>query len=415
MNEKFEFMASQPEEEKSEKRKKTHKWRGRIAKVLLLLAVLFIGFAGGMVFFISGVGGSSGINNLSILKKLMVLESCVEQFYFNDVDEDKMEAGVYRGFMSGLDDPYSTYYTKEEYDQLTEEDSGEYVGIGITVMKDTTTGYVTIEQVQKDAPAYKAGIQQEDILMAVDGTDTSTLSLQETVNLIKKGEKKEVLLSIARGTENFEVTVEKSSVQIESVTYEMKEGNIGYIAVSQFIENTATQFNDAIDSLEKQGMKRLIIDLRDNGGGLLDICIDMVSRIIPEDQLIVYTENKNGKKTEYKSNSEKELEIPIVVLVNGNSASASEIMTGCLKDYKAATIVGAKTYGKGVVQNIIRLGDGSAVKLTVSKYYTPNGNDIHEVGIEPDITVEMDDAEWKAAREDETKDRQLQKAYELLK
>ena len=339
----------------------------------------------------------------------------MEQYYLDEVDGEKMETGIYRGYLSGLSDPYSTYYTKEEYDQMMEEDSGEYVGIGITVMKDTTTGYVSIEQVQKDAPAYNAGIQPGDLLIEVDGNDTTTLSLQEAVNLIKKGENKEVLLLVGRGTDTFEVTVEKTSVQIESVTYEMKEDNIGYIAVSQFIENTGDKFIDAVDTLEAQGMKSLIIDLRDNGGGFVDVCVDMVSRIIPEDQLIVYTEDKNGKKTEYKSNSEKELNIPIVILVNGNTASASEIMTGCLKDYGVANVVGSQTYGKGIVQNIIGLSDGSAIKLTVAKYYTPNGNDIHKKGIEPDVIVEMEDAQWKEARDDETKDTQLQKAYELLK
>ena len=413
MNEEFEMMTPQPVEGTISKEKLPHKWRKRIGKCLLLLAVLFAGFIGGIVFLISG--SNSNINNLSILKKLLVLEGCVEQYYLDEVDGEKMETGIYRGYLSGLSDPYSTYYTKEEYDQMMEEDSGEYVGIGITVMKDTTTGYVSIEQVQKDAPAYNAGIQPGDLLIEVDGNDTTTLSLQEAVNLIKKGENKEVLLLVGRGTDTFEVTVEKTSVQIESVTYEMKEDNIGYIAVSQFIENTGDKFIDAIDTLEKQGMKSLIIDLRDNGGGFVDVCVDMVSRIIPEDQLIVYTEDKNGKKTEYKSNSEKELNIPIVILVNGNTASASEIMTGCLKDYGVANVVGSQTYGKGIVQNIIGLSDGSAIKLTVAKYYTPNGNDIHKKGIEPDVIVEMEDAQWKEARDDETKDTQLQKAYELLK
>ena len=415
MNEELEIREAAPEEKMTENRKKKHKWGRRIGIFLMIVALLFVGFVGGILFLISGSNGSDGIDNLSVLKKLMVLENCVEHYYLDDIDNDDLEAGVYRGFMSGLNDPYSTYYTKEEYDQLSEVDSGEYTGIGVTVMKDTDSGYVVIEEVQKDAPAYRVGLQKGDILMKVDGTDTGTITLQETVNLIKKGKNKEVVLNINRDGDNFEVTVEKTSVEIESVTWKMKEENIGYISVSQFIENTDEKFIEAVDELERQGMKSLIIDLRDNGGGLLDTCINMVSRIIPEDKLIVYTEDKNGKKIEYNSNSDKELKIPIVLLVNGNSASASEIMTGCLKDYKAATIVGSKTYGKGIVQNIIQLSDGSAVKLTVSKYYTPNGNYIHKVGIEPDITVEMDNEAWKSAREDETKDTQLQKAYELLK
>ncbi|MDD7113032.1 MAG: S41 family peptidase [Lachnospiraceae bacterium] len=415
MNEEFEIQESASEEETMTEKRKPHKWRKRLGKLLMVFVILMVGFVGGVLFLISGSGGSSGINNLSVLKKMIVLENCVEHYYLEDVDEDDLEAGVYRGFMSGLSDPYSTYYTKEEYEQLSETDSGEYTGIGVTVMKDTNTGYVVIEEVQKDAPAYQAGLLKGDILMEVDGTDTATITLQETVNLIKKGENKEVVLNINRDGDNFEVTVEKSSVEIESVTWEMKEGNIGYISVSQFIENTDEKFIEAVDELEEQGMNSLIIDLRDNGGGLLDTCINMVSRIIPENKLIVYTEDKNGKKTEYNSNSDKELKIPIVVLVNENSASASEIMTGCLKDYKAATIVGSTTYGKGIVQNIIQLSDGSAIKLTVSKYYTPNGNYIHKVGIEPDITVEMSNEEWTESRDDPDKDTQLKKAFEILK
>ena len=415
MNEEFEIQESASEEETMTEKRKPHKWRKRLGKLLMVFVILMVGFVGGVLFLISGSGGSSGINNLSVLKKMIVLANCVEHYYLEDVDEDDLEAGVYRGFMSGLSDPYSTYYTKEEYEQLSETDSGEYTGIGVTVMKDTNTGYVVIEEVQKDAPAYQAGLLKGDILMEVDGTDTATITLQETVNLIKKGENKEVVLNINRDGDNFEVTVEKSSVEIESVTWEMKEGNIGYISVSQFIENTDEKFIEAVDELEEQGMNSLIIDLRDNGGGLLDTCINMVSRIIPENKLIVYTEDKNGKKTEYNSNSDKELKIPIVVLVNENSASASEIMTGCLKDYKAATIVGSTTYGKGIVQNIIQLSDGSAIKLTVSKYYTPNGNYIHKVGIEPDITVEMSNEEWTESRDDPDKDTQLKKAFEILK
>lgn len=415
MNEEFEIQESASEEETMTEKRKPHKWRKRLDKLFMVFVILMVGFVGGVLFLISGSGGSSGINNLSVLKKMIVLENCVEHYYLEDVDEDDLEAGVYRGFMSGLSDPYSAYYTKEEYEQLSETDSGEYTGIGVTVMKDTNMGYVVIEEVQKDAPAYQAGLLKGDILMEVDGTDTATITLQETVNLIKKGENKEVVLNINRDGDNFEVTVEKSSVEIESVTWEMKEGNIGYISVSQFIENTDEKFIEAVDELEEQGMNSLIIDLRDNGGGLLDTCINMVSRIIPENKLIVYTEDKNGKKTEYNSNSDKELKIPIVVLVNENSASASEIMTGCLKDYKAATIVGSTTYGKGIVQNIIQLSDGSAIKLTVSKYYTPNGNYIHKVGIEPDITVEMSNEEWTESRDDPDKDTQLKKAFEILK
>lgn len=396
-----------------EERKKPHKWRFRLGILLLLFLAAGGGFFGGQYYLLKHSSSQGDLNNLAIMQKLFLLEAYVDRFYLNDVDGEKVQNSVYSGFMEGLEDPYSVYYTKEEYDQLMEEDSGEYVGIGVTVYQDDS-GYVVIEQVFKDGPAYKAGVQNGDILTAVNGEDTSDMTLQEVVSAIKKGEKP-VVLSIIRNKEAMEITVEKSSITIETVEYEMKENDIGYISVSQFIENTDEQFCAAVDDLEKQGMKRLIIDLRDNGGGLLDTCISMVSRIIPKGDLIVYTEDKNGKKVEFSSESDKVLQIPIVVLVNGNSASASEIMTGCLKDYKAATIVGSTTYGKGIVQNIMPLNDGSALKLTVSKYYTPKGNDIHKVGIEPDVKVELKTEEWLAVRNGEAKDTQLEKAYEILK
>ena len=194
----------------------------------------------------------------------------------------------------------------------------------------------------------------------------------------------------------------------------MKEKKIGYIAVSQFLENTGDQFDKAVTALEKKGMKSLIIDLRDNGGGLLNTCTQMVSRVIDKDKLIVYTKDNEGNKEEFKSDSGKTLDIPIIFLVNGNTASASEIMTGCLKDYGKATVVGTTTYGKGIVQNIMPLTDGSAIKFTIAKYYTPNGTDIQKKGIKPDVKVKMSDAQWKKAQTDEKADKQLKKAIELL-
>ena len=249
--------------------------------------------------------------------------------------------------------------------------------------------------------------------MQVDGQDTAELGLQETVSAIKKNDDP-VVLTILRDSETMELTVDKSQIVMETVTWEMKENKIGYIAVSQFVENTSEQFNEALTSLSEEGMTGLIIDLRDNGGGLLTSCLDMVSRFVPDEKLIVYTEDKNGNRTEYNSDSVDVLNIPVVLLVNENSASASEIMTGCLKDCGIATVVGETTYGKGIVQNIMPLPDGSAVKMTVSQYYTPNGNDIHEVGIAPDVTVEMSEEEWAAAQDDVQKDTQLQKALEIL-
>lgn len=391
---------------------KPHTWRSRLKMLVLLLVVAVAGFAVGHVILLFGFSGS-GVNNFKVMTKLTLLEAYVDRFFLNETDGQELEDYIYKGYMAGLDDPYAAYYTKEEYEQLMEEDSGEYVGIGVTVRQDTDTGYVIVEQVNKNGPAYNAGVQADDLIMAVNGEDTSDLGLQETVYKIKKDDEP-VELTILRDKETLDITVDKSQIVLETVTWEMKENKIGYIAVSQFVENTSEQFDEALTSLTEEGMTGLIIDLRDNGGGLLTACLDMVSRFVPDEKLIVYTEDKEGNRTEYNSDSENVIDLPTVVLVNKNSASASEIMTGCLKDYGIATIIGETTYGKGIVQNIMPLPDGSAVKMTVSKYYTPNGNNIHEVGITPDITVEMTDEEWETAQDDESKDVQLQKAYTVF-
>ena len=389
----------------------SRRWGTRLKMAVLLLLVAVAGFVVGHVILLFASG--NGVNNFKVMTKLTMLEAYVDHFFLDETDGSRLEDYIYKGYIAGLDDPYAAYYNEEEYAQLMEEDSGEYVGIGVTVRQDPDTGYVLVEQVNKGDPAYNAGVQADDIIMAVDGEDTAELGLQDTVALIKKNEKP-VVLTILRGSESMELTVDKSQIVMETVTWEMKENHTGYIAVSQFIDNTSEQFNEALTSLTEEGMTSLIIDLRDNGGGLLTACLDMVSRFVPDEKLIVYTEDKKGNRTEYNSDSVDVIDLPVVLLVNENSASASEIMTGCLKDYGIATIVGETTYGKGIVQNIMPLPDGSAVKMTVSNYYTPNGSNIHEVGITPDVTVEMSDEEWAAAQDDPAKDTQLHEAYQIL-
>lgn len=399
------------EEEVETKKKKKP---GRIKKLILTLLVLSVGFSGGLLFAYSGVLSGGSLNYVSVIKKLNMLQEYIDAYYLDDYEQENLESGLLNGFMSGLGDPYSCYYTKEDYQSLTEEDSGEYKGIGITVMQDSLTGEVVIEQVMKDQPAYKAGIESGDVITAVDNEKVEGLRLNEVVHRIKHSKDEKVKISISREEKELEFLVDKANIVIQSVESEMKEGTIGYISVSQFIENTDEQFIEAVDKLEKEGMTGLVLDLRDNGGGLVDSCVNMVSRIIPEGDLIVYTEDKNGGKIEYNSNSDKVLDVPIVILVNEDTASASEIMTGCLKDYGLAEVLGTQTFGKGIVQSIVPFVDGSAMKLTVAKYYTPKGNDIHKVGIEPDIKMEISETEWKAAQKNPEKDTQLKKAIRLL-
>lgn len=415
--------------EKAEKKKKKIGCGGCLGLTVFTVIVLVVGmFAGGTITLLSGLtsrlmphvsaeGGKKqeSIDNDKILEKLQVMETLVDNYFLYDVDAEKVEDNIYQGFTRGLNDDYAEYYNEQEYHQLMEEDSGEYQGIGVTVYKDPSNGFTHISEVFKDNPAYRAGLQNEDLITSVNGEGTAELTVTEVVRKIKDPANKKVTLGILRGDETFEVEVEKEQISLESVTWEMKTDDIGYIAVSQFIETTPDKFREAIDALEKKGMKKLIIDLRDNGGGLVDSCTSMLSRIIEKDKVLVYTENRAGARDQYKSTTEETLNIPMVVLINGNSASSSEIMTGCLKDYKTATIVGQTSYGKGIIQNIIPLGDGTAVKFTILEYLTPNGNKIHKKGIEPDVEVKIEDEDWIKVRDGKKEDTQLKKALEILK
>ena len=402
-------------EEKDSKGSRRRGCLKQVARIFVVLIVIGMSFYAGRVSAVPSTGFGTGLNNRKILQKLSFLEAYTGKYYLNKIDSDNVEQNIYKGFAKGLNDPYAEYYTKSEYKQLTEEDSGEYEGIGISVVKDTDTGYAEIASVFKDQPAYKAGLKTGDLITAVNKKSTVDMDLQDVVSEIKNKDNKTVVLTIYRDKQSKDYTVKKSSVQLDSVSYKMKANKTGYIAVSQFLENTGDQFDKAVTALEKQGMTSLIIDLRDNGGGLLDTCTDMLSRLVEKDKLLVYTKDKEGNKEEFKSDSTKTVDIPMVLLVNGNTASASEIMTGCLKDYGKATVVGTKTYGKGIVQSIMPLPDGSAVKFTVANYYTPNGINIHKKGIEPDVEVKISDEQWKKAQTDEKADTQLKKAMEILK
>ena len=409
----MDFDQNIPEVDKTEKKKKR---RGlALGPAIIFGVVLFAaGTLFGTLFLGRAAGKAIGLNTSGISQKLSVIQTLIDKYYLDDYKKEDTEKGIYSGFVSGLKDPYSVYYSADEYSQMMEEDSGEYKGIGVTVTKNVDNNYTEIMAVNKGDPAYNAGIKVGDYIVEVNGKDTATMTLSEVVTEIKTSDDP-VLLKMYREGKEFEVSVEKSTISIDSVSYEMKEGKIGYVSISQFIENTDEQFDKAVSDLESQGMKGLIIDLRDNGGGLLDSCVNMVSRIIPEGDLIVYTQYKDGERQDYNSISEAVLKVPMVILTNKNTASASEIMTGCLKDYGLATVVGDTSYGKGIVQSVIPLGDGSAVKLTVSAYYTPKGVSIHKKGIEPDVKMEMTDEDWKAALEDSSKDKQLNKAYQILK
>ncbi|MBQ8084968.1 MAG: S41 family peptidase [Lachnospiraceae bacterium] len=338
-----------------------------------------------------------------------------ENFYFEE-DEQAKQDGLIKGYMEGLDDPYSVYYTRDEYAEFMEDTEGEYVGVGVQVSQNVDTKVITVVKVFDGSPAKEAGIEAQDVISEVDGEDVGEQELDAVVDKIRGVEGTDVKITVYRRSDgkDHEYTMKRRKVENPTVEYKMLSDNIGYIAVSSFYEVTANQFIDAVGELNVQGMEGLIVDLRDNGGGLLDIAVEMLDFMLPEGK-IVYTKDKDGNIIEsYNSTAEQQFTKPLVLLVNGYSASASEIFAGAIKDYGIGTLVGTTTYGKGIVQRLFPLEDGSAVKVTIAKYFTPNGNDIHKVGIEPDVEVEFDSVKYKDS--DGEEDNQLDAAVnEMLK
>lgn len=342
-------------------------------------------------------------------KKIDSLEKIIEAYYLDEVDETKLEDGVYKGLLSGLEDPYSVYYTAEEYKALMEDTSGKYYGIGALVSQSADTGVITAIKVFEDAPADQAGMENGDIIYKVEGAEVTGEDLNNVVSKMKGDKGTEVNITVYRSSQKkyIDLKIIRDEVNVPTISYKMldKKQKIGYIQITQFEEVTYEQFTEAINALKKQGMKAVIFDVRDNPGGLYNIVCKMLDDLLPEGT-IVYTKDKYDKEEKQTSDADC-LDIPMVVLQNENSASASEIFAGAIQDFKAGTIVGTQSFGKGIVQTILSLNDGSAVKLTIEKYYTPSGKNIHGTGITPDVKVEAD-----AQAKDDV---QLLKAQETIK
>ena len=359
--------------------------------------------------------GQLNLTSSEVEGKLTEIETLVQNYYLNEIDTDQVENYLYKGMIAGLDDPYAAYYTKEEYQSLMDSTNGSYYGIGVEMSQNMTTGIITITRVFEGSPAEEAGLLPGDVIYKVEDEEVTGEDLTKVVSKVKGAEGTTIPISVAREGENDYLTfdVERRMIEISTVDHKMLDGNIGYISVASFDDVTVNQFLTALDDLENQGETALIIDLRNNGGGLVSSACSMLDRLLPEG-LIVYTEDKYGNRDEMKSDAENYFDKPLVLLVNGNSASASEIFAGAIKDYGIGTLVGTQTFGKGIVQKIYPLSDGTAVKLTVSKYYTPNGNNIHGIGIAPDVEAELDPAVANEVVIPEEKDNQLQKAIEIL-
>ena len=400
-------------------------WGGVITGVLavaLVLSGVFLGQSAWNLYQSSRAqetaahNGEEGVSSNSVanpqtMNKLQVLEDTINKYYLENVDEQTLEKGVYDGLVEALGDPYSTYYSSEELKELQDKTEGIYYGIGAYVGIDADTSLPRLTGIIEGTPAQESGLRAGDLLYKVDGEEVQGLELTQVVSKIKGEEGTSVHLTIIRegATDYLEVDVVRRKVESPTVNQKMLDGDIGYIQITEFDTVTLDQFTEALAVCRGSGMKGLILDLRGNPGGNLNTVCDIAREILPEG-LIVYTEDKDGKRSEYTCDGTREMKEPLVVLVDSGSASASEILAGAVKDYGIGTLVGTTTFGKGIVQRIISLSDGSAVKLTVSNYYTPKGNNIHKIGIEPDVEEKFDaDAYYN-----DKVDNQLNKAIEIM-
>ena len=391
----------------------------------LLVGILATVIVVGIIFAL--FGGSTGGSNLSLsapasggsggtavdaktVDKLKLLEQYIDYYYYksDEISKEDMQNGMYKGLVDSLGDVYSCYFTPKEYQSLQQQTTGVYFGIGAYVSKDVESGACVISGVIKDTPAEAAGLMEGDVIYSVEGKEMNGLELEEVVSYIKGDEGTKVHITIYRNGEPIEMELTRARVTSPTVDSEMKENGIGYLQITEFDDVTTAQFEENFASLKEQGMKGLIIDLRSNPGGNVTTVCEIAEKLLPEG-LVFYMEDKNGERTEYPCKG-ADFDLPLVVLVNEYSASAAEILSGAIKDAGIGKLVGKKTFGKGIVQTVAPLDDGSAIKLTIANYYTRNGNDIHLKGIEPDIEVDMD---ADAYLENKT-DTQLEKAIEVL-
>lgn len=382
-----------------------------------MVCMLLIGGIGlGIYQYADASERNQGAVTDAFVEKAKLIEETVKDNYTGEIDDQDMEEYMYKGLMASLGDPYSAYYTSEEYEELNAETTGSYQGIGVVMQQDADTGEVKVLRCYEGGPGAEAGLLPEDVLIQVNRENIAGMELSEVVDLVKSSEGGTASLIISREGESdyLEINVPLEEVNIPVVEYEMLEDNIGYISIYEFTGQAVSQYEEAFEELQSQGMKRMIIDVRNNPGGLLTSVCDLLEDMLPEG-LMVYTEDKDGKRQEYTCDGENELEMPLVVLVNGNSASASEIFAGAIQDYGTGTIVGTTTFGKGVVQSLIPFTDGSAIKTTTAKYYTPSGRCIHGTGIEPDVEVELTEGLEQKSELTYEEDNQLQTAVETVK
>lgn len=354
-------------------------------------------------------------NSKDITSKLQSYREIIDKYYLGEINEEKLEEGAIKGYIEGLGDPYTEFITKEEMTDYLEDTMGNFVGIGIYMIKNTSQDRIQVLSTIKNSPAEEAGIKAGDLILTVDGVSYSADDMTTASNTIKGEEGTSVKLEVLRENQTLSFEITRKKVKVNQVEGKILTDDIGYIEFTSFDETTAVDFKSKYEELKNKGINSLIIDLRNNGGGIVDEALDIADYMTEKDSVLLYEVDKNGKETVKKSENDPIINLPIIILTNENTASASEILAGALKDLGKAKIVGTTTYGKGVIQQILQLSDGSGLKVTIEEYQTPNRNKINKIGIEPDEKVELPEDLENVFDIEESKDTQLQKAIEMLK
>jgi len=397
--------------------------KNRIYKIIMIVAIaVFLTFMVTSIslytYFVNNpisITSKSSSSSKDIAGTLQKYKEIIDKYYLGDVDEEKLKEGAIKGYIEGLGDPYTEYISADEMEDYLSDTMGNFVGIGIYMVKNTEKGKIQVLAPIKGSPAEKAGIQAGDLILTVDGVDYSADEMTIASNKIKGEEGTTVTIEVLRGTETKKYELKREKVKVNQVEGKVLSNNIGYINFTSFDETTADDFKAKFEELNKQGIKSLIIDLRNNGGGIVDQALQIADYVADKDSVLLYEVDKNNKETVKKAKTDPIINMPIIILTNENTASASEILAGALKDLGKAKTVGTTTYGKGVIQQILKLSDGSGLKVTIEEYQTPNRNKIHKIGIAPDEEVKLPDSVTNVLNVTESEDTQLQKAIEMLK
>ena len=388
--------------------------------IMLIVVVALITFVLTSIFMYKKIGTTTSINipgiSTDLINKLYTVRKIIDNEYVSEIEEENLVEGAVKGYVEGLGDEHTEYFTKSEMEEFKSEVQGNYVGVGIYMMQNTKENNIVILYPIEGSPAEKAGLKSGDIIKKVDDTEFTGEDFEKVSTYIKGKEGTKVKIEIERNGENLTFEVERKKIDLYPIKTEILQNNIGYIKVSSFDDDCAKEFKQTYNELNKSNkLKGLIIDLRNNGGGIVDEALDMADLILDKDKIELISTNKNGEEEIKKSKSNPVINVPIVVLVNDNTASASEIFAAALKENGKATIIGEKTYGKGVIQELISLRDGSGIKVTIEEYLTPNRNKINKVGITPDKEVTLPDTVTSIYNIEKTEDTQLQEAIKLFK